>query len=134
MADRRSVPVPQLRSMIRLLGDGEMTPIAKRQLESLCAEPPIPDNLCFRCGKSDTENEEDGFGPLVDVSVMVANGAEGFAHVLRYVCNQHLIAVTDAFRGLGFVSHRHGGINFLEPLDCPGRGDPRACPSPEEED
>ena len=30
------IPVEQLRAMIRLLGPGEMTPIAKRQLEQLC--------------------------------------------------------------------------------------------------
>lgn len=34
----RAVPVEQLRAMIRLLWPSEITPTAKRQLESLCEQ------------------------------------------------------------------------------------------------
>lgn len=38
MAETRGIPVERLRAMIRLLSPGEITPIAKRQLELLCQE------------------------------------------------------------------------------------------------
>ena len=38
--DNRTIPVAQLRAMIKLLSPGELTPTAKRQLTLLCDEGP----------------------------------------------------------------------------------------------
>lgn len=37
-ANQNGIPVERLRAMIRLLGDGEITPMAKRMLLKLCDE------------------------------------------------------------------------------------------------
>jgi hypothetical protein len=89
-----------------------------------------PDHECHFCGMTDTENEDNGFGPLTDVRVIIANGEEGFADITRWVCNDHLISVTEDLRRSGFSEHRHGGINFLEDMDCPGSRNMDDCPSP----
>jgi hypothetical protein len=96
--------------------------------------PPPPENHCATCGRSDDDNERAGFGPLVDVQVYVAYGEEGTAAPKRYFCYEHLEPVCDALIALGFGVHRHGGINFLEPQDCPGHRDFEACPTPVVED
>jgi hypothetical protein len=91
---------------------------------------PPPDHTCDWCGKTDTENLADGFGPLVDVTVMVANGEEGFSHLLKYACQEHLEWLTDEFAKLGFVSHHHGSTTLLEDRTCPGYHTYGACPTP----
>lgn len=92
---------------------------------------PPPENFCSWCGITDHDNREDGFGPCTDISVMTANGEEGFAHEVRWACQEHLCEVTVALVGLGFGSHRHGGINFLEDYRCPGLSHRNDCPTPE---
>jgi hypothetical protein len=91
---------------------------------------PIPDNLCSWCGKSDSENEEDGFGRLVPVSVSMADGQEGQACITQWLCNDHLIFLSEEFQRLRFVDHNHGGANFLEDVNCPGFENLEECPSP----
>lgn len=90
---------------------------------------PPPPNVCHWCGKTDTENEDDGYGPLVDIRIRVAEGEEGDSNLVRFACNQHLEEATKTLVDAGFGIHAHGGICFLEVMDCPGvNGD---CPTPE---
>lgn len=97
--------------------------------------PPPPENFCYKCGKTDSENEEDGFGPCVDIRVIVAYGEEGYDDVTHYVCNDHLVSVTKALIDLGFGVHKHGGIHFLEIEDCPGFSRSKSlCPTPDVDD
>lgn len=110
----------------------EQAEALKKHLDERFAPP--PDNTCHWCGKSDTENEDDGYGPCVDITVITANGEEGFAQVTRYACFEHLEEIAEALIALGFGQHRHGGSNFLEPRSCPGYNTMRACPTPEVED
>jgi hypothetical protein len=93
-----------------------------------------PDNACHWCGKTDTENDDEGYGPCVDITVRTADGEEGYAQVTRYACNDHLIEITGKLMALGFGEHRHGGINFLEPQDCPGYERMADCPTPASDD
>lgn len=95
---------------------------------------PPPEHTCHWCGKTDSENEDDGYGPLVDIFVLVANGEEGQAEQLRYVCNDHLIEQSRALINLGYGVHKHGGTNFLEPMDCPGYDHMDDCPTPEDDE
>lgn len=92
--------------------------------------PPLPENTCFICGRTDSDNYEAGWGPCVDVTVQVAYEEEGFSHVKKYVCNDHLIDMVDAFKALGFRSHHHGSTTLLEDDTCPGYDHPSACPTP----
>lgn len=85
---------------------------------------------CRVCGSTDEYNEESGYGPLVDIQVIVANGEEGFAEPIRYFCWKHAEKVLDDLITLGFAVHRHGGANFLEPHDCPGYSVMDKCPAP----
>lgn len=91
---------------------------------------PPEDNKCFKCGCTDSDNWDNGFGPCVDVCVMIANGEEGFSHISKYVCNDHLIEIVDAFKALGFRSHHHGSTTLLEDDQCPGYTDWLTCPTP----
>lgn len=95
---------------------------------------PAPDNRCSWCGKTDSENSEDGFGSCLDISVEIASGEEGWAKEFRWMCNDHLIEIPMALIDLGFNSHRHGGINFLEDHNCPGYNHRDDCPTPEEDE
>jgi hypothetical protein len=81
---------------------------------------PPPDNECFRCGMTDSENEDNGYGGLIDFRVITSEGEEGYANELRFVCQDHFEELSEALIDLGFGSHRHGGINFLEDDKCPG--------------
>lgn len=87
---------------------------------------------CRFCGKTDHDHESMGFGPLIDVTITIARGEEGHSHVAAYVCNEHLIATTDALVKAGFGIHVHGGICFLEDTNCVGySGSMHDCPTPE---
>lgn len=91
---------------------------------------PVIENICFICGRTDSDNYEEGWGPCVDVAVLMAYEEEGFSHVKKYVCNDHLIEMVDRFKALGFVSHHHGSTTLLEDDTCPGYNDYGACPTP----
>ncbi len=95
---------------------------------------PLPENTCSWCGITDSDNEDDGYGYLTDITVTTAKGEEGWAEELRWVCQKHLEEVTTSLIGLGFGSHRHGGINYLEDDQCLGYIHMDACPTPEVED
>lgn len=103
-------------------------------LQSLHRDWEPPQNHCHWCGKSDDDNEDDGFGPLVDFQVLVADGEEGYSRVLRYACQDHHEWLADQLVELGFGIHAHGGICFLEDQRCPGYTDlSSSCPTPEEQ-
>jgi hypothetical protein len=87
-------------------------------------------HACALCGATDLDNESDGYGPLVDVEIRAAYGEEGTANPTRYFCQEHLNVVCETLVKLGFGVHRHGGINYLEVLDCPGVRNPEDCPTP----
>lgn len=94
---------------------------------------PYPDPVCNWCGMT-WEEQEDNYGyGLLDMTVEVSDGEEGHAIARTYACAEHADEKTKALRALGFVSHRHGGINFLEPEDCVGTKSYGACPTPQEE-
>lgn len=99
------------------------------------AETPEPAPLrCFFCACTEEDNRRNGWGPLTDIRVIVAEGEEGYGNILRLVCNDHLITTTVGLAELGFADHRHGGINFLEDPKCPGAARYGDCPTPEVED
>lgn len=94
------------------------------------AIPDEPERRCSVCGMVESATD---FESLVDVRVVVANGEEGFADITQLLCDDHLPGILDGLVALGFVDHRHGGINFLEDPSCPGyRGGREACPTPSE--
>lgn len=101
-------------------------------LEEANAEP--PPNVCHWCDKTDDDNYDDGYGPLVDIRVIIADREEGNADVLRWSCQEHMEKASQALCAIGFADHRHGGINFLEPQDCPGYTNYGSCPTPATED
>ena len=68
--------------------------------------------ICTRCG------QEDDY--LTSVQVVTAQGEEGFADITHLFCQLCLVEVTTTLTELGFKDHRHGGVNFLEDMDCPG--------------
>lgn len=86
-------------------------------------EPALP-----HCSYCDRTNQ------LTDVRVIIAESEEGWADERRLVCENHIDSMTAGLRRLGFRSHRHGGINYLEDDDCPGCDNKAACPTPEPED
>lgn len=88
--------------------------------------PPAPPNRCMKCGKTD-----EGWMHFTDVTVTIADGEEGYAHVEKFVCEEDLAEVQEDLIEAGFVLHAHGGINYLEPPDCPGTRDMPLCPTPE---
>jgi hypothetical protein len=96
----------------------------------------MPDDKrsCVTCGATDLENQIAGYGPLTDVHIIMAEGEEGYANERRFVCNDHLIMMSLIFNGLGFSSHRHGGINNLEDVLCPGFRNMDDCPTPDNEE
>lgn len=96
--------------------------------------PPPPEHHCMVCGKTDEQNEADFGGDLIDVTVTIAEGEEGYARAEKYVCGFDLDKITEWLVAGGFGVHEHGGTCFLEPEDCPGFGDMDACSTPEPED
>lgn len=90
--------------------------------------PPRIPNKCVTCGMS----EDDDY--LIAIRVLTNPGEEGHADETRYFCDEHLIAALAILAALGFKNHRHGGINFLEDQECPGRDRSADCPSPTDEE
>lgn len=88
--------------------------------------PPPPEPPVYTClwDGCDTTDEQEA---LIDVTVEVNRSEEGHATVRRFVCGWHSDEAMRALVRLGFGSHRHGGINFLE-APCPGSDDMTACP------
>lgn len=88
----------------------------------------LPPEFCSKCGKS---SEDCDWGSLIDVSVVTADGEEGFAYVTQLLCDDCLNPMLDALTSLGFVDHHHGGIDFLEDLSCCGGNNAYDnCPTP----
>lgn len=85
-------------------------------------------NKCSKCGKDIEETE---WGMFFDISVIVADREEGFAYVTQYLCDTCFDVMLDAIIELGFVDHRHGGINYLEDMNCcDGENAYENCPTP----
>jgi hypothetical protein len=97
-------------------------------------DPPPPPEVhhCMHPGCDVTD--EDRVDWLFDFTVECAYGEEGWAREKRYVCEEHLPQLAQDLIALGFGSHRHGGINFLEVTSCPGWTHMDSCPTPEKED
>lgn len=72
---------------------------------------------CSQCGISE-DDDYDNY--LVDFTLTVADGEEGFAQVTQFICGNCHDKMAEALIALGFKDHRHGGINFLEAKDCGG--------------
>ncbi len=89
--------------------------------------PPPP--VCSKCGKPEAESQ---WGRLFDVRVQTTWQEEGHADVLQLLCDVCWEPVVAELHRLGFVDHRHGGINFLEDEECPGYANMDACPRPSE--
>jgi hypothetical protein len=81
--------------------------------------PPRPVHHCMRCGKSEAETDEEW---LTDIMVEVAVGEEGYSREMRYVCQDDMVGVLEALIKIGFSSHYHGSIVFLEDVSCPASG------------
>lgn len=95
-------------------------------LEEEYGPPPVPD--CDWCGRAEDSEEQEPWGPLVDFTVTVAEGEEGFAHKRMLACFECMAEVSTDLIEIGFGVHRHGGTNYLEPTDCPGHAQFGACP------
>ncbi len=94
--------------------------------ESMRPPPPV----CSKCGIPEEESE---WGKLFDVRVVTSYQEEGHADVTQLLCETCWVYVQTGLRRLGFVDHRHGGINFLEDENCPGhKVGVHACPRPSE--
>lgn len=90
----------------------------------------LHNNKCSKCGKDAEETE---WGTLLDISVITADGEEGFAYVTQLLCDTCFNTVLNAIVELGFVDHRHGGINYLEDMNCcNGIKAYEKCPRPSE--
>lgn len=70
---------------------------------------------CSQCGVSE-DDAPDNY--LVDITVIIANGEEGFADITQYLCDDCAPAIVLMLQNLKFMDHRHGGINYLEDPDC----------------
>jgi hypothetical protein len=119
-------PTERLLLAQRLIARGVTMPA-----EPLPEPPPLH---CSWCGRTDPENRREGYGGLTDIRVIVAEAEEGQADVMRLACYEHLEVVAQQLGAIGFFSHRHGGINYLEPMACPGYLDMKNCPTPDPED
>lgn len=95
--------------------------------------PKFPPNKCHWCDKTDDDNMADGYGPCVDIQIVIANGEEGHSDVKRYACDEHLTEVTEKLIGMGFGVHVHGGACLLEDTECIGATNYGSCPTPEEQ-
>lgn len=100
------------------------------KLEALLRRPEPPERQCSVCGLPENEN----MGYLIDATVLVADGEEGYAWIKQLLCESHFPAIQQIIIDAGFVDHRHGGMNYLEDPHCPGYEDHEACPTPWLED
>lgn len=97
----------------------------ERELAELRAQPE-PTYGCAICRITPEEINE----PLTDVTVITADGEEGYSNITLLLCNDDLIHVTDELQKLGFSDHRHGSTSLLEDPDCPGFEYMESCPNP----
>ena len=88
-----------------------------------------PERVYF-CAVCRRTADEVDYEPLTDVTVVVADGEEGYSNVTLLLCNDDLITVTGGLQDLGFIDHRHGSTSSLEDPDCPGSSDMNDCPTP----
>jgi hypothetical protein len=95
------------------------------QLRRLRSQPE-PILACAVCHL--TQNEMDEL--LTDVTVVVADGQEGYSNVTLLLCDHDFESIADDLVKLGFIDHRHGGTSTLEDPSCPGYLDMNACPTP----
>lgn len=86
-----------------------------------------PTYSCVVCHRSRDEVE---FGLLTDITVVVADGEEGYSNVTLLLCDDDLNGLAETLRKLGFIDHRHGSTSTLEDIDCPGYYDMARCPIP----
>lgn len=98
--------------------------------------PDPPELRCSQCGRIDEETYELEWSGLIDIRVMTAEGEEGYDDLTQLLCAECWGPVLAAIQGAGFRHHRHGGIRFLEDVDCPGGGNVvgGVCPNPREGD
>jgi hypothetical protein len=82
---------------------------------------------CAVCHRTEDEVE---FELLTDVTVVVADGEEGYSNVTLLLCIDDLAPIADGLQKLGFIDHRHGSTSTLEDRDCPGYDSMDACPTP----
>jgi len=67
------------------------------------------------------------------VTVITADGEEGYAHVTQLLCDKPdcFERVRAGVQALGFVTHHHGGIDYLEDTTCCGGVNAyKNCPHP----
>lgn len=104
---------------------------AQRSLTKAIENYVEPEPLrCAVCGTTEDENDM----PLLDVTVEVSQGEEGWDRVMLWYCDVHAWPLLKQIQSLGFNSHRHGGINFLEDRGCIGSSSYGACLTPTEDD
>lgn len=72
--------------------------------------------ICSRCKGDGEDTLSQSF---VDFTVTCAAGEEGYASIRQWICDDCLPAMQDALIALGFKDHHHGGINYLEDVECP---------------
>jgi hypothetical protein len=99
--------------------------------DELMAES-VVEPLEDRCSVCDLTGSQTGWGILVSVRVVVAEGEEGFADITQLLCDDHFETVQEDLIRLGFQDHRHGGINYLEDETCPGSVHMDECSTPTE--
>lgn len=98
----------------------------QRQIDAIQSyEEPI--DHCAVCHRTLDEVE---FEMLTDVTVIVADGEEGYSNVTLLLCYEHLDPVAEALCKLGFIDHRHGSTSTLEDQNCPGHKRMEDCPTP----
>lgn len=83
-------------------------------------------HVCSRigCGR---KAWDDGV-PLTYITVVTQVGEEGYGEIVQALCNEHLAAMTQALKLLGFVSHNHHGTQMFDDDMLCGR----ECPHPTE--
>lgn len=85
---------------------------------------PQPPCECSECGISDKEDY------LVEFRVQIASGEEGYSDVTIYRCDLHSSELMEAIFEMGFLTHHHGTISYLEDTRCPGARRRDDCPTP----
>lgn len=86
-----------------------------------------PTYSCANCGRS---KDDVDYGLLTDVTVIIADGEEGYSNVTLLLCDDDLVRVALGLRNLGFIDHRHGSTSTLESPNCAGYDNMDDCPTP----
>lgn len=100
------------------------------RLEAKIAELRAQPEPTYHCAICRITPEELDYEPLTDVTVVVADGEEGYSSVTLLLCEDDLARVADGLQELGFTDHRHGSTSTLEDPRCPGFHDMDLCPDP----